>query len=321
MNVSIIIVNYKTPELCINAVNSIFEKTEGISYEIVIVDNASGDGSLGKIGSVFGDKVRYIQSDTNLGFGKANNLGIKQSIGEFVFLLNSDTLLRNNAIKILYDQISSDEKIGVVGGNLFYENNLPVHSYSLKIPSLKTEKVGSLIKKVIHKLRYAKDNKNFNATGKPMCIDGFVSGADMMIRRAALEQSGLFDPDFFMYSEEVELTYRIKKCGYTVWSVPSAEITHLEHASFSGDSFNEFREKLGFSGLCLAFEKMYGMDSVRKLMELQVRNSKKCIRQYRMVFSRKRVRYHKFMLAMARDYLQAFDNGVLLYRRQQGCER
>ena len=98
MDVSIIFVNYKTKDLTIDAINSVIEKTDGLDYEIFVVDNASNDGSIETIEQTFPD-INIIESDINGGFGYANNLAIKQAKGKYVLCLNTDTLLVNNAIK------------------------------------------------------------------------------------------------------------------------------------------------------------------------------------------------------------------------------
>ena len=102
MDVSIIIVNYNTKDLLVNCLNSIYEKTKDVLFEIIIVDNASIDGSEEMIKNDFKEVV-FIQSGDNIGFGRANNLGIKEAKGDCIFLLNSDTILLNNAIKELTD--------------------------------------------------------------------------------------------------------------------------------------------------------------------------------------------------------------------------
>ncbi|MDR2202246.1 MAG: glycosyltransferase, partial [Clostridiales bacterium] len=100
IDVSVIFVNYNTKDMTINAINSVFEKTEGVSFEVIVVDNKSSDGSLDEFRKVFGSKIKTIDAGDNLGFGRANNLGAAAACGEYLFLLNTDTLLVNNAIKI-----------------------------------------------------------------------------------------------------------------------------------------------------------------------------------------------------------------------------
>lgn len=120
MNVSIIIVNYNTKVLLGQCLESVFEMTRDIAFEVLVVDNASSDGSEEYITSKFADVV-WINSGGNLGFGRANNLGAEHAKGEYLFLLNSDTILKNNAVKIFYDYMQShkDERIGALGAWLY----------------------------------------------------------------------------------------------------------------------------------------------------------------------------------------------------------
>lgn len=129
MQVSIIIVNYNTKELIKNAIQSVFDKTENIDYEIIVIDNASQDGSVEDLKNTFQEKIKIIESKENLGFGRANNLGIKQAQGKYIFLLNSDIELINNAIKTFYDYMEQNEHVGVCGGNLFNKKNIVEESY------------------------------------------------------------------------------------------------------------------------------------------------------------------------------------------------
>ena len=229
MDVSIIIVNYNTLELTKNTINSVIEKTKNLDYEIILVDNASTDGSADFFEKKYKDKIIFIKSNENLGFGRANNKGIKIAKGKYVFLLNSDTLLINNAIRILFEFMEKNNDCGVCGGNLYTKDLKPTHSYFAELPylTLKTEIEYCLnfYKILTKKYDY------FNYTPSPKKV-GVISGADMFIRKSILEKTGYFDIDFFMYSEEVELTYRIFKSGYLSFSVPDAKIIHLESQSF-----------------------------------------------------------------------------------------
>ena len=100
-DISIIIVNYNTLHVLRPCLDSIIEQTIGIDYEIIVVDNGSTDGSIEELSS--NSRVTFIPTGENLGFGRANNKGLEQAKGEYIFFLNSDTLLKNNAIKMLYD--------------------------------------------------------------------------------------------------------------------------------------------------------------------------------------------------------------------------
>ncbi|MGL5624818.1 glycosyltransferase family 2 protein [Cetobacterium sp.] len=260
MDVTIIMVNYNTKELTKNAIDSIIEKTKDITYEIILVDNDSKDGSQEYFSNLKIDNFKYIKSDQNLGFGKANNLGYKNSKGNYLFLLNTDTLLINNAIKILFDIMESNKKIGICGGNLYNDKNEPVHSfmnclYSIKI-DFKTE-VNSILKVLLKKQDRLFDNKNrsdFNYSNELREV-GYITGADMMIRRECIEKVGFFNPDFFMYFEETELSSRIRKEKYKIISVPEAKIVHLEGKS---TIFKENKIRMFNESKFMYFEKVYG---------------------------------------------------------------
>ena len=227
VDVSVIVVNYNTLELTKNTINSVIEKTRGLNYEIILVDNASTDGSVEFFEREYKDKIIFIKNNKNLGFGRANNKGIEIAKGKYVFLLNSDTLLINNAIKILFDYMEKNENCGVCGGNLFDINLRPLNSFSKKLPLLRDEL--DFLKKINKK--YFNEKNEFNYKNIPIKV-GYITGADMMIRKLVLNKIGNFDEDFFLYYEETELTYRIKNKGYQVISVPQAKIIHLEGKSF-----------------------------------------------------------------------------------------
>lgn len=226
-DVSIIIVNYNTCELLTKCIQSIYSITSDVDFEIIVVDNDSVDNSVETLQSKF-KEVKLIQSSSNLGFGKANNLGLKVASGRNIFFLNSDTLLLNNAIKILSDYIDSNPEVGICGGNLYTSTLAEANSFCRIMPGIFSEiNVMSLTK--ISKLIYGK-NSSFNYTLNPLEV-AYITGADMMIPKQILDKVGGFDPDFFLYFEETELTLRIKKAGYMVKSVPAAKIIHLEGAS------------------------------------------------------------------------------------------
>ena len=203
-------------------IDSVFEKTTGLDFEVILVDNASTDESK----SYFSQdkRIKYIYSGNNLGFGKANNLGVTHATGRYLLFLNSDTVLINNAIKILSDYMDSDEKCGICGGNLFDKDGLPTHSYYRSFHSFCRDVFKSFFC-LIDSVRYGK-NKFHNNTNAPLQVS-YISGADLMIRRDIVEAMGAFDPAFFMYYEDSELCYRVMKGGYEVVSVPNAKIQHL----------------------------------------------------------------------------------------------
>lgn len=231
IDVSIIIVNYKSSILINDCIRSIFEKTEGISYEIIVVDNATED--LSQVLDAFGDeRVTTLQLKENVGFGRANNAGAELAKGRNLFLLNPDTVLINNAVKILSDYLDEHPEVGACGGNLFDENQKPGHSYRRMLPGIWWEINEIFSRRIERKLS---KNSEHNYTGKPLIVS-YITGADLMLRNAEFNNLNGFDPDFFVYFEETDLCTRIKRIiNKKIISVPSAEIVHLVGKTVNGN--------------------------------------------------------------------------------------
>ena len=225
MDVSIIFVNYKTKDLTINAIKSVIEKTQEIKFEIFVIDNNSQDGSIEAIEKEF-PNVNIIKNPVNAGFGAANNLAIKQANGKYILCLNTDTLLINNAIKIMYDFMNKEENknVAVCGSSLYDENLNYVMSFANFPNFFNTLSISWLFKKLFPILRNQKEPNDIKE------VD-FITGADIFFRKSILDKIGLFDENFFMYAEEVDLCKRIKKEGYSIKIIPHAKIIHLEEKS------------------------------------------------------------------------------------------
>jgi len=230
MDVSVIIVNYNTRDLTLQCLRSVYEKTTGLSYEVIVVDNASLDASVEQIRLEF-PQATLIKSPENLGFGRANNLGYEYSKGNYIFLLNSDTILINNGIEILWQFLNEHVDIAIVGGQLFEKDGLrTTHSYSYIFPSILME-LDILLRGSITR-RIEKKMMKSIATDRFVPV-AYITGADMMLRRSDIQQYGFFDPNFFLYFEETELSYRYHCKGKISAFVPDAKIIHLAGGSFS----------------------------------------------------------------------------------------
>lgn len=251
MDVSIVYVNYKTTQLIIDSIQSVKEKTKGLTYEIIVVDNNSEDTSLNEIKTLY-PEVILIQANDNLGFGRANNIGIDIAKGDCLFFLNPDTLLMNNAIKILYDYLIGNKEVAVCGGNLYHADNTPAISFSAVFPSFLQEFL-SIFYLPITPFSKSK-SKQFNYTDSPLEVAA-ISGADLLVKKEVLEKSGGFDSAFFMNFEETDLCYRIKKCNYKIVSIPDAKIIHLEGKS---DYASVSRLTFFFQGQYVYFNKRFG---------------------------------------------------------------
>lgn len=240
MDVSIIIVNYNTSKLINDCLKSIVEKTTDLEFEVIIVDNNTEN--LSETINPSGIKnIRYIQLKENLGFGKANNQGAKIAIGRNLFCLNPDTLLINNAIKILSDYLDSHPKCGICGGNLYDINLKPINSYKKWRAGIR-DALNMILKNYPAKILYRK-NFQYNLSSTP-CNVGYITGADLMIRKKLFNSINGYHPSYFMYNEDPDLCFRVHKLGYRIVSVPQAKIIHLEGQSLPSKDKLIYKGKL-----------------------------------------------------------------------------
>ncbi len=223
-DVSIIIVNYNTLHVLQPCIDSIVEHTTGVDYEVIVVDNGSTDGSADAMAS--DKRILWVPTGENLGFGRANNVGLQHAGGEYVFFLNSDTLLRNNAIGMMLDFARSYEgRLGALGCILEDRQGQPIHSYG-RFPRMRddfTKLIWTPIKKALHLYRQ-------QPTPLPdhyMAVE-YVTGADLMVKREVIDRCGAFHPAFFMYCEEAEMECRFKQKGYENILLRGPRIVHLE---------------------------------------------------------------------------------------------
>jgi len=238
-DVSIIIVNYNTTHLVCNCISSILEKTKGVSYEVIVVDNHSDETLPQEMQRRFSDKVRVVMLDENVGFGRANNEGFAIAQGRHFFCLNPDTLLVDDSVSTLCQYLDSHADVGACGGNLYDEQMHPTLSFRRLFPSLRWE----LHELTLHKLEplvYG-SSWRFNHGDTPMEV-AYVTGADLMLRADVARRLGGFCPDFFMYYEETDLCLHIHRLGLKVVAVPQARIQHLEGKSFRREGEKTFSE-------------------------------------------------------------------------------
>jgi GT2 family glycosyltransferase len=235
MIVSIIIVNYNTTKLLLNCLFSIKKQTQNIDYEIIVVDNASTE-VLDAITINF-PEVILIKLQQNIGFGKANNKGIEIAKGQYVFLLNSDTILLNNAIKNFADFMSNQktDKIGAIGGQLLEIDRVTKNHSSSAFPSFKAEfkeEVNRISRVLLKKDILIKPNEKRIRYDQNFIEVDYVTGADLFMPSSVLKEIGIFDPQFFMYYEETDLQKRMQNAGYKRLIIANTKIVHLEGGSF-----------------------------------------------------------------------------------------
>jgi GT2 family glycosyltransferase len=221
IDLSIIIVNWNTKQLLLDCLSSIFKNTKGLNYEVIIVDNASTDGSTEEIKNL---KLKIknlvlIENKTNLGFAKANNQGIKIAKGRYILLLNSDTKIVDNSLKKLVDFAKTKPNLGVLGPRLLNKDG----SFQPSVGRFFTLPWAILWLMTGDKFLYSSPSQSRKVE--------WVMGAAFLVSRQAIEKAGLLDENFFMYMEEVEWCWRIKKSGLQIWFYSGAEIYHLVRGS------------------------------------------------------------------------------------------
>lgn len=228
MDLSVVIVNYQTFELTRNTINSIFEYDYPFSYEIFVVDNASGDDSLARLQDYFKDKVKFIASSENNGFAAGNNQALRLATGRYVLLLNSDTIVWENTLESIYDYMENHPDVGASGCRVLLENGDLDKACKRSFPNVKNS-----FFRLFHIPTSSKDD-NYNLDNLPddeiYEID-CLTGAFMFIRSEALDEVGLLDETFFMYGEDIDLCYRIKGAGWKIIYYGESKITHLKGAS------------------------------------------------------------------------------------------
>lgn len=227
MELSIIILNYKTKDLTINCINTLVsqykKELDDNKFEIIVVDNASNDGSFEAISNLTSSTSNFnvIKSNENLGFGNGCNFGAKSAKGEFLLFLNSDTEIKDQGLLKMINFFSENKNIGVLGGKLKNADGSN---------QLSSGKFYSLFNLFLVLLGF---NSAFSLRESPNVVKkvDWVSGACFMIRKSVFEKTRGFDKDFFMYLEDMELCFRVKKRGLQTFFYPNIMLFHKELGS------------------------------------------------------------------------------------------
>lgn len=261
-DVSIIIISYNTKDLIEKCIKSIVKHTKKIRYEIIVVDNGSTDGSVDFLKKLSNKStnIQLIESNKNIGFGPANNLGIEIASGRYILFLNSDTIIHDNLICEMYEWMNKNKQYGISscalkntdgsyqGSGGYFPNLINVFSW-MTIQDLPF--VDKLIKP-FHPMKERSIFKNEDFYKQIHELD-WVTGAFMYCRSEIFNEIIGFDEDYFMYTEEVDLCYRAKRAGWKVVYQPKWYITHLG----GGSSTKEFAVLAEFEGVKTFFRKHY----------------------------------------------------------------
>ena len=257
IDVSVIIVNYNTNELLKNCLTSIYSQTKDLTFEIIISDNGSKDGSIEMLKENFPD-VKLIENNKNLGFGAANNRALEIAQGKYIFYLNSDTILLNNAIKLFLDYFNSndDGNLGAIGAMLLNPDNTFTYSGG-DFPIIKTEII-NLIKQNIGNVYLTLGTiLRFKNMHKKHCFDAvygnveYITGAALFLKN---NEFAKYDEDFFLYYEDTYLQIKMEKANLKRVIIKGPQIIHL-----NGGSVNEkmtIYRKASFSRINYEFSRI-----------------------------------------------------------------
>jgi GT2 family glycosyltransferase len=232
---SIIIVHYKTLKMTSETIRSIQNSKLKTSYEIIVVDNASNDGSVELMRLEF-PAVLFIENPQNDGFAKANNIGIKKSAGDYILLLNSDISLAPDALEKSLQYIEKNQNIGVLGIKLVLPDGRLDHTCKRGFPTPMSAVYYFLKihKKYPNSKKYGHYTQSFVDENKTAIVDAVV-GAFMLMPKEVIQSIGLLDESFFMYGEDLDYCYRVHSAGYDIVYYPEASAVHFKGGS--GKSF------------------------------------------------------------------------------------
>jgi GT2 family glycosyltransferase len=252
-DLSIVIVSWNTKDLVRDCLNSVKKCTHSITYEVFLVDNNSSDGTVEMVKSEFKD-VKLIANKTNNGFAKANNQAVKISDSKYIILLNPDTIVQENALDNMVHYLDEHEDVGIVGCKLLNPDG-SLQESCRRFPDLSTY---STILLKLHTLfpnkkcltEYFMREMNYNTINE---VDQ-VMGAALMYRTNVLGEKSYLDEDYWIWFEEVDFCYNVKKKGYKVVYIPDAQIIH-----YKAQSFNQLlkvkQQKVFNKSLLLYFQK------------------------------------------------------------------
>lgn len=231
MILSIIIPNFNTKRLLHECLKSIYLQTKKIKFEVIVVDNASSDGSPQMIKKNF-PQVKLIVNSKNLGYAKANNQGIKIAKGKYILFLNSDTIILDKAIEKCLKFMQKRKDIDILGCQLLNEDKSlqPSGGFFPQLRQIFYMMVFIDDLPFINRLLKPYQQRRIDFYQKVRQLD-WATGAFLLVKREVINKIGGFDPTFFMYSEEVDFCFRAKKAGFNIWFYPKAKVIHLKGKS------------------------------------------------------------------------------------------
>ncbi len=238
LDLSIVIVNWKSADYLRECLRSVYAYTHEIGYEIVVIDNASYDGSEAMVAAEFPGVV-FIQSAENLGFAKANNCAYRRTAGEFRLFLNPDTEVTEGALAGMVAHLRNNPGAAIAGPCLLNTDGSIQISCVQAFPTITNQLLNSaLLRRLFPRWRGWGMTALYSGDAEATAVDA-VSGACLMIRRKDFENVGLFTEKYFMYFEDMDLSYKVAKAGRRVDYLPGCRVTHHGGKS-SGKQLSHF---------------------------------------------------------------------------------
>jgi GT2 family glycosyltransferase len=222
---SIIIVNYNSANFVLACVRSIFEQTNTVACEVIVVDNASYDGCSERLAHRYPDVI-FVQSQSNLGFGRANNLGAQRAQGDVLLFLNPDTEVKDCAIDHLYKRFLKLDNPGAVGCRLLNSDGSLQKSCVQALPTVLNQVLDAdWLEQLFRKSDFWGTAALYESGSEPSKVQ-VVSGACLMIYKNVFERVGGFSPEYFMYAEDLDICYKTGRIGLQNYHVGDAVILH-----------------------------------------------------------------------------------------------
>jgi hypothetical protein len=251
MKLLIVIVNYRSSDLTIDCLRSLADQVSPGEVEVVITDNASGDGSVEKLQAAISLNywsawARVMPLDRNGGFSFGNNAAIRPALNSeappsYFLLLNPDTVVLHGALQALLEFMDDNTSVGIAGSRLEHTDGTPQIS-AFRFPSLASEFENGVRLGLVS--RMLKNKLVAQPIPNHAVLTDWVAGASMIIRRAVFEKIGLMDEGYFMYFEEVDFCLRARQAGWPCWYVPSSRIIHLVGQSSGVTDLKKIRNRV-----------------------------------------------------------------------------
>ena len=228
--VSALVVSYNVKDYLIEALDALYGSSD-VPLEAIVVDNASRDGSADAVASRF-PQATVVRMAKNVGFGRANNAGLDRCRGRFILILNPDVQVGPECVGRLADFLLTRPDVGAVGPRVLRPDGRldPACRRGFPTPPTSFYRLAGLSRLFPHSRRFNRYNMGYLAVDRPHEIDSGTA-ACLLVRRAAIDRIGFFDPAFFMYGEDLDLCFRLKQGGWKVYFFPSAEAIHVKGAS------------------------------------------------------------------------------------------